>query len=121
MTKLTILSSNEQFSFNNPSKLNHQKRERYFSLDHDVMDFIKTLRTPTNQVGFLLQLGYFRANGKFFIPQQFKSPDINFVIKKLNLCPKEVHLSEYVQGTSIFHRKKILESVTVKLVVAFLI
>jgi TnpA family transposase len=73
------------------------------------MDFIKTLKTPTNQVGFVLQLGYFRANGKFFTAQQFKSADINFVLKILNILPTELNFSTYIKKIPTDHRKKILE------------
>lgn len=109
MTRLVILPSNEQRAFNSPSKLNPSKRARYFSLTFETMDFIKTLKTPTNQVGFVLQLGYFRANGKFFTAQQFKSADINFVMKVLNILPTEINLSTYVKKIPTDHRKNILE------------
>lgn len=109
MYKLSILSSDKQRDFDVPSKLNAKKRASYFSLDHDIMSFVKLLRTPTNQVGFVLQLGYFRANGKFFAYHQFKSPDIDYVLKMLNISREEINLSTYVKKIPNDHRKKILE------------
>ena len=109
MTKLVILSPLKQRDFDIPSKLNSKKRALFFSLNHEILEFVKSLRTPTNQVGFVLQLGYFRSNGKFFTQQHFKSPDIDFVMKMLNISPEEINLSTYVQKTPIFHRQKILK------------
>ena len=109
MTKLTILSYQKQRDFDTPIKLNSKKRALFFSLDQEMMDFVKSLRTPTNQVGFVLQLGYFRANGKFFTQQHFKSPDIDFVASMLTIDAHKIELSTYVHKTPIFHRQKILE------------
>ena len=109
MTRLTILSPQKQHEFDTPSKLNFKKRALFFSLDYEILEFVKSLRTPTTQVGFVLQLGYFRANGKFFTVQQFRTPDIDFVIKTLNILPEEVNLSFYVKKITTDHRKKILE------------
>lgn len=109
MTKLIILSPDKQRDFDAPSKLNAKKRTTYFSLDYDMLEFVKSLRTPTNQVGFVLQLGYFRANRKFFTHHQFKSPDIDYVLKMLNILPTEINLSTYVKKIPTDHRKKILE------------
>ena len=109
MTNLVILSQQKQRDFDTPIKLNLEKRELFFSLDYEALGFVQSLRTPTNQVGFVLQLGYFRANGKFFTQQHFKSPDIDFVLKMLNVTPEEINLSDYIHKTPIFHRQKILE------------
>ena len=109
MTKLTILSHQKQRDFDTPMKLNSKKRALFFSLDHEMMDFVKSLRTPTNQVGFVLQLGYFRANGKFFIQSHFKTPDIDFVASMLNIDAQKIELATYIHKTPIFHRQKILE------------
>lgn len=109
MTKLVILSPQKQRDFDTPSKLNGKKRALFFSLDYKMLEFVKSLRTATNQVGFVLQLGYFRANGKFFTQQNFKSVDVDFVVKLLNVTSEDIKLSNYVQKTPIFHRQKILE------------
>ena len=109
MTKLTILSHQKQREFDTPSKLNLKKRALFFSLDHEMLKFVESLRTPTTQVGFVLQLGYFRANGKFFTAQHFKTPDIEFVMKMLNIFPEEVDFSTYVKKITTDHRQKILE------------
>ncbi len=109
MTRLTILSPQKQLDFDAPLKLNLKKRSLFFSLDQETFQFVKSLRTPTTQVGFVLQLGYFRANGKFFTTQQFKTPDINFVMKMMNMSTEEMNIGAYSHSTLLFHRQKILE------------
>ncbi len=109
MTKLVILPPLKQREFDSPSKLNSKKRALFFSLDHDIMEFVKTLRTPVNQVGFILQLGYFRANGKFFTPQYFRSPDIDHVCKMLGFDSNTINMMIYQEKAIRDHRKKIFE------------
>ena len=109
MTRLTILSSQKQLDFDTPAKLNTKKRALFFLLDHETLEFFESLRTVTNQIGFVLQLGYFRANGKFFKPQHFRSPDIDFVAKMLNTSPEEINVMAYAHSTETFHRQKILK------------
>jgi TnpA family transposase len=109
MTRLSILSPQKQHEFDAPLKLNLKKRAFFFSLNPETFEFVNSLRTPTTQVGFVLQLGYFRANGKFFTTQQFKTPDINFVMKMLNISPEEINMRTYSHSTLLFHRQKILE------------
>ena len=109
MTRLTILSPQKQRDFDAPAKLNFKKRALFFSLDHEMLEFVESLRTATTQVGFVLQLGYFRANGKFFAAQHFKTPDIKFVMNMLNIGPQEeVNLATYVKKITIDHQQKIL-------------
>ena len=109
MTRLTILSPQKQRDFDTPAKLNTKKRALFFFLDNETLEFVKSLRTATTQVGFVLQLGYFRVNGKFFTAQQFKTPDIDFVMKMLHIAAEEVDLTMYVKKITTDHRKKILE------------
>ena len=109
MTRLIILSPQKQQDFDVPIKFNFKKRALNFSLDPEILKFVKSLRTPTNQIGFVLQLGYFRANGKFFTQQHFRAADIDFVAKMLNMNPEEFNMSAYAHRTLLFHRQKILE------------
>ena len=109
MTKLVILSAHEQRQFDSPPTFVAENRSLYFSLNNDTVKFIKTLRTTTNQVGFVLQLGYFRANGKFFTPQQFRKQDIDSVCKILKLDSNDIDVLTYQDKAIRIHRKKISE------------
>jgi TnpA family transposase len=56
-----------------------------------------------------LQLGYFKANGKFFTIEQFRRQDIDYVANLLGILPVNAGLSSYKHRIAIYHRKRILE------------
>jgi TnpA family transposase len=109
MTKLVVLSSSERQRFDTPPKFNADDRALYFSLTKDELKIVEELRTITNKVGFVLQLGYFKANGKFFTIEQFRRSDIDYVVNLLGSLPINVGLSSYQKKIPHDHRKRILE------------
>lgn len=108
MTKLTILSPSERKRFDSLPKFNADEQALYFSTKLDVHYQIEALRTATNKVGFLLQLGYFKSNGKFYTANQFKQRDIDYVTGSLNLNPAKINFDKYQKRVLMEHRKKIL-------------
>jgi hypothetical protein len=44
-------------------------------------EYVNNIRELTNQVGFLIQLAYFRASGKFFPNSSFRLNDIKIACK----------------------------------------
>ncbi len=108
MPKLAILSTPEQRRFDSPTKFNVHGRLLYFSLNKAELDLVKALHKPTNKVGFTLQLGYFKAYGKFFGVEQFHQKDIEYVTKILNFSKEDIHLSSYKKKIPTDHRKQIL-------------
>ena len=56
----------------------------------------------------MLQLGYFRSNGKFFIAEQFRRQDIEYVVKTLGVDPNKINLFSYQKKIPSDHRKHIL-------------
>lgn len=108
MTKLSILSTLEQRQFDSPPKFSTDNRPLHFSLTkHDLM-LIEKIRLPTNKVGFLLQLGYFKANGKFFTVEQFRPKDAEYVARMLSISNDNINLISYKNKTPTDHRKQIL-------------
>lgn len=108
MTTLVILTSQEQRRFNTPPVFTSSERALYFSLSNVEMKMVQELRTPTNKLGFLLQLGYFKANAKFFTAEQFRHPDIEYVAKVLNISLNNINLLTYQKKIPTDHRKRIL-------------
>lgn len=108
MTRLNILSSHEQRQFDSPPILNSSSRSLYFALDNNMTQFVETLRSVNNQVGFVLQLGYFRANGKFFAPPQYRMQDIEYICKMFKINLSIIDILAYQDKTIRAHRKKIL-------------
>lgn len=109
MTKLAILTAKERNRFDSPPVFNQDARSLHFQLSKDSLQIVQELRSPTNKIGFLLQLGYFRANGKFYTTEQFKQADIKYVIEILGLPEGDVDLSTYQKKIPNDHRKKILD------------
>lgn len=86
MTKLTILTPKEQRIFDAPPKFHKIDRPRYFSVSPEIRkQGFNKLRTDINRVGFILQLGYFRASGKFFVAEDFRKRDIQYACKMLDI------------------------------------
>jgi len=108
MTKLVILKPNERRRFDSPPVLNADERPLHFSLADEEMKIIQSLRTSSNKIGFAIQLAYFKANGKFFVVDQFRQQDVSYATKKLGILRKNIDLSNYKNEASIKHRKKIL-------------
>lgn len=109
MTKLTILTSKERSLFDLPPIFNADDRACYFSLTSNEIKLVYAIRTQTNKVGFVLQLGYFKSNGKFFTSEQYRQHDIAYVAKMLEISQDEIDLSYYQKKIPSDHRKKILE------------
>jgi len=114
MTKLVILSETEQKRFDAPPKFTDEEQTLYFAINKDLFYLIESLRTPTNKVGFLLQLGYFRSHGKFYPAHQFRQQDIQFLLKLLGLEASNLDLSKYQKRIPILHREKILKELAWK-------
>lgn len=93
MARIEILTSSERHLFDTPPLFSEKERAKYFELDPAVISQIKKLRRGSiNKIGFILQLGYFKATSKFFLPQDFELSDIEFVAKQLNV-PIEINVS----------------------------
>ena len=66
------------------------------------------LRKPVNQVGFILQLGYFRATGKFFVSEDFWVKDIQYACQLLKMNKNAVTMDNYTETSRKSHRDKLL-------------
>jgi len=109
MTKLVIFSPNERRRFDAPPLFNADEQLWYFSLTKETLEIFTKLRTPTTKVGFILQLGYFKANAKFFTAEQFRKKDIDYVTNMLGIDRHKVNFASYQKRILIDHRKKVLK------------
>ena len=108
MTKLVVLSANERSRFDESPRFTADERSLYFSLPNDDFNLVQTLRNTTTKIGFVLQYGYFKSNGKFYTSEQFRQPDVEFIAKMLCLDAEKINFSSYQKKISVDHRKKIL-------------
>ena len=114
MTWRKILTAAEREEFDSPPSFNAAERKRYFSITDGLASIISKLRSPANQVFFVLRLGYFKATGKFFAAE-FHDADVEYVARKLGFIPELIDLDSYDdKATSNRHRKAILDFLGVR-------
>src|SRR5271166_2664899 len=105
MTILAILSTEEIRLFEQPPLFTADERKHFFSLPKWAEEIIETLQTPASKIGFLLELGYFRATKRFYTQDAFTQADIAFVRHRLSLATTG-QLESYAKTT--LHRHKTL-------------
>jgi len=108
MPRQQIFTPAEQQSFDNPPVLSAVERRKYFFVSPALDELLASLRTPTNQICFLVQLGYFRATHRFFSPP-YPLPDVAYVACQREILPDAVEMSSYDEATSRRHRHLIRE------------
>lgn len=109
MPRMQILTTQEQKDFDKPPLFDHMQRKQFFDLPQKLLNVARILRNPVNQIGFLLLCGYFRANKRFFLPQDFHERDIAVVAGMLGYSASEFIASDYSKGSKTRHQQIIAE------------
>jgi hypothetical protein len=109
MSRLIILTEEEQYKFDRPPILSPEARTLCFMPSDEVQRKINQLKTPTNKVGFLLQYGYFKSCKRFFMSDRYREADIKFVLKVLAISKSDIHLDQYIYTTPVYHQEVILK------------
>lgn len=109
MPRMQILTTQEQEDFDKPPLFDHIQRKQFFDLPQKLLNVARSLRNPVNQIGFLLLCGYFRANKRFFLPQDFHERDIAVVAEMLGYSASEFIVSSYSKGSKTRHQQIIAE------------
>ena len=105
---MQILTPLEQKAFDAPPEFNSEERKKYFDLPAGLLHLAQQLRTPTNQVCFLVSCGYFKATKKFYTGA-FHRPDLDYVAHQLGLSTQDIHPAAYDKQTRRRHQEQILE------------
>ena len=108
MPRMHILTPAEYAAFETPPVFTNAERQGFFAFSQRVDDLLATFRTPTNQICFVLTLGYFKATKRFFA-RQFHETDSAYVARHLGFFPGVFELSTYEDTTARRHRKLILD------------
>jgi len=103
-----ILTPAEHVKFDTPPHFHSVERKRFFDISQSLDPLLASFRTPTNQMCFVLTLGYFRATNRFF-PRQFHDADAAYVAQQLGFLPGVFDLSAYDEATARRHRQVILD------------
>lgn len=110
MPLLQLLNTEQQKKFDNSPILTAKQREKYFAYDERIIEHIDKMKNTENQVGFLVQLGYFRASGKFFNNSHFKTTDVKYCCDVLEIDTDDFQqlISSYGYKARASHKKYIL-------------
>lgn len=108
MARMRIVTPAEQAAFDTPPVFTHRERQKCFASPTSLGNVLATLRTPVNQVGFLVMLGYFRATKRFFT-RQFHDTDVHYVARLLDVDAASIELGTYEKSVQSRRRHSILE------------
>lgn len=94
--------------FDSPPAFNGAQRKQMFRIQNWVLNMLQTLPSPTNKVGFVIQLGYFRAVNKFYSNKKYHRKDVEYIARRLNLDLNAIDILKYKYTTSDRHQEIIL-------------
>lgn len=111
MTNLQILSQEDIDTYENPPILSSIERKKYFRISKELQEVLTQIISPTTQIAFLLNWGYFKASGRFYAIVKSNSKDLDYVIKSLSLShyDKQEIVRSYTRKLFYRHKKIILE------------
>lgn len=113
-TYIKILNNNDIASFENPPLFSGEERKSFFYLPKWAEKLVESFRTPTNQVGFVLQFGYFKATGRFFVARKFHQNDIELIATRFGFQVDELDFSGYKERSLIRHQEIILDNMGIR-------
>ncbi|KAA6439893.1 Tn3 family transposase [Dyadobacter flavalbus] len=108
MPRKEYLTSEARQRFDNPPVLSVDQKIIFLEAPQWAAEYVKTLQTPSNKVGFLLQVGYFRVVSRFFGSNRFHQSDVDFVAARISVDVNAVQMEKYEGRTSLRHREDIL-------------
>ncbi|WP_221393482.1 DUF4158 domain-containing protein [Dyadobacter sp. NIV53] len=108
MPRKEYLNSEARQRFDNPPVLSADQKVIFLEAPQWAAEYVKTLQTPSNKVGFLLQVGYFRIVSRFFGSNRFHQSDVDYVAERISVDINAVQISDYEGRTSLRHREDIL-------------
>lgn len=94
--------------FDHPPILNPEQKLIFLKAPEWATEYVRTLQTPSNKVGFLLQVGYFRIVSRFFVSSRYHQSDVDFVAERISIDVNAVQMSDYEGRTALRHREDIL-------------
>ncbi|WP_083322613.1 Tn3 family transposase [Hymenobacter lapidarius] len=103
---LPLLDATQRRMFDQPPVFNPPQRLLFFALPDWATQFLDTLLAPHSRGGFVLQVGYFKATGRFFPVDRFLPADQAYVQQRYHLGA--VEWARYDKVTRFYHREQIL-------------
>ena len=109
MPRMNVLNAVEHEAFESAPVFNSFQRKEYFDFPQAIQQATANLRTPANQLCFLLSCGYFKASKRFFPARTFHPRDVKYVVGRTGLRLEQIELHLYAKETSSRHRGFILD------------
>jgi len=111
MPTLKLLDDVQKKNFDSAPKLTDKQRLRYFAVNGEAVEYLNNMRDTTNQVGFLIQIAYFRASGKFFPNDDFRKIDVKYACSILNIDFDDIakDIKKYSSRCRTMHKNYILD------------
>jgi Domain of unknown function (DUF4158) len=103
-----ILDDTSRREFETPPVFETLQRRSFFTLPGWAVNMLKNLGSPTNQVMFCLQVGYFKASGRFFSPTAFHNKDIESVCRRFKIKRDTVSIEYFAKATRFRYQELIL-------------
>jgi TnpA family transposase len=112
MSIIKILEDSQRKEFDKPPKFSYPQRKIMFSLPEWAAIEFKTMISSINKIGFIFQLGYFKASGRFFKTETYSKEDFLFInrIYKCSVEDLDTFKLIYDKVDSHRHRQIILEN-----------
>ena len=115
MRQVQVLPLHESKQFDSPPSFSKEEKQHYFTLPPSLATKIITARSPINKIGIVIQYGYFKATGKFYVAKKYLNSDIRFTSKMLGVNISGSFHDLYPEKTRYNHKVMILESLGYKL------
>ena len=107
MPRMKILNNLEREAFEALPLFNAAERKQFFAMPRIFIEMMESLKTPTHQVCFIITVGYFKAERRFF-GKKFRPADIEFVARQLGFDAKQVKPQAYDTRNYKRHQQMIL-------------
>jgi hypothetical protein len=108
-----ILDEQTRNEFERPPLLDYQLRKHFFAVPAWLEELLDELSTDINRAGFLLQLGYFQATGRFFKATAFRKADVLYISQRKLRLLESIDLTLYPYSTLQRHQQQILKALGV--------
>ena len=108
MPRMKVLNNVERDAFETPPVFNSVERKRCFDFPVALREIASGLRSPSNQLGFWLTCGYFRATRRFYPSRGFHPRDLGYLAERAGFDANTT-LASYDKQTIARHQVLILD------------
>jgi|GEM_PF-2060122 len=106
---INVLDDTQRREFDKPPKFFYPQRRIMFSLPQWAETEVSFITSPTNRIGFILQMGYFKASGRFFKLETFSKEDFWFALRVFKISGIDYNsFKENYHKVDMFRHRRIL-------------